>query len=173
MTQLSFASRKGSVRDTPYEVLDEDVLAAFRRPRVRLNGENVLVDKAAEHAHDVARLDTGNGGDRVGGEGFPQYRSVLEQLPLDGLEAVQPRGDQCVQALGNFEGVQRPVGAESAMLLDHEPAIEEHAHGLDGVEGDPGGALADARAQLRGETGNEPIEELTHRIRAQRVEVKR
>ena len=133
----------------------------------------ILVDKAAEHAHHVARLDTGNGGDRVRGEGFPQYRGVLEQLPLDGLEAVQPRGDQCVQALGNFEGVERAVGAESAILLNHEPAIEQHAHGLDGVEGDAGGTIADARAQLGGKAGNEPIEELTHRIRAQRVEVER
>ena len=40
VTQLAIASRQGAVRDTPYEVLDEDVLAAFRRPRVRLDGEN-------------------------------------------------------------------------------------------------------------------------------------
>ena len=100
---------------------------------------------------DVARLDAGDGGDRVGGEGFPEYRCVLEQLPLDGLEAVQPRGDQRVQALGNFEGVQRTVGAESAILLDHEPAVEQHAHGLDGVQRDPGGAIADARAELLGQ----------------------
>ena len=108
MTQLAIAPRERSVRDTAHQVLDEHVLTAFGRTRVRLNREQVLVDEAAEDARDRRGIDAGDGGDReCAVNDFPSTAASWSNWRSDGFEAVQPRGDQCVQALGNLEGVER------------------------------------------------------------------
>ena len=58
------------------------------------------------------------------------------------------------------------------VFLRHDRAgVEQHAHRLDRVEGDPLGALDDAGDRRLRESGHQPIQELRHFGRGQRLEV--
>ena len=63
--------------------------------------------------------------------------------------------------------------AVDAVLLDEEAAVEEHADRLDRVQRHAFGAREDALAQLVGQAGDEPVEELAHRLLGERRERER
>jgi len=76
--------------------------------------------------------------------------------------AVEASGDQRVKGLGHIEGLDRPGGAVHVSLPRQEPPVEKHAYGLDGVEGDAVGPVADRHPQLRRQAGDEPMQERIH-----------
>jgi hypothetical protein len=78
-----------------------------------------------------------------------------------------------VQRLGNLERVDRAGRPVLVAVALEEPAVEQHANGLDGVERDAFCAVADHAAELAGQTRNEPLEELVHRGRRERFEEQR
>jgi len=77
------------------------------------------------------------------------------------------------QRFRNIEPVERGYNAECLAFAFEHTAVEQHAHGLDRVEGDPVRALANLRAHLVGQSRHEPVEQRVHRVGLQRLEHER
>ena len=78
-----------------------------------------------------------------------------------------------MECLRDLEVLDAPGGVEAAVLLLQQPAVEEHANRLHGVQRDPFRTLEDPLPQLVRETRHEPAHELLHRRGRQRLEVQR
>ena len=166
-----FAARERLVRDVPDEVLEETVLAVLGRARVGLEREHLLADEPCEEGAEVSAPASAEGRQPSLGERLAEHGAVLEQPPLVRREAVEPRGDQGMQRLGDVERGDLARGPVDGAVLDEIAAVEEHAHGLDGVERHALGAGEDLLARLRGEAGDEAVEEVAHRLLRERIEV--
>jgi hypothetical protein len=55
-------------------------------------------------------------------------------------------------------------------VLLEQATVEEHAHGLYGIERNTLGGVEDLPAEIVREPGDEPVEELFHRRIGQRIE---
>ena len=78
-----------------------------------------------------------------------------------------------LQRLRDRERFDRPGRLVPVPRELQQPAVEQHPHGLDRVEGDPLCALDDPRPQLFREAGREAVEELLDLVRRERVEEER
>ena len=111
---------------------------------------------AREQRLELLGGSAGQRGQRADGERLAEHRSVLEQAPLLGRDAVQARGDQRVQRLGHLERLDLARGLVDGPLLGEQAAVEQHPHRLDRVQGDALGAREDLRAQPLGQARHEP-----------------
>ena len=74
---------------------------------------------------------------------------------------------------GTSKLLRSPVTSTSSPDLLEHAAIAQHAHRLDGVQRDPVGRVAEPSPDIVGEPGDEPDEELVHRVVAERLEGER
>ena len=143
-------SGKRLVRDVAHEILEEAVLAVLGRARVGLDAEHLLPHQRCEQrlGLDVGACERGQ---RNACERLAEHGGVLQQPPLLGREAVEPRRDQRVQRLGDLERLDRPRQPVRRSFLDEQAAVEQHAHRLDRVQRDALGTRKDPVADVRSE----------------------
>src|SRR6202011_1358505 len=145
MSQLAIAPRERAVGHASHKVLYEHVLTALRRPWIRLDSQQILVDQVGERRlNGVAGLCRDRTQSRSG-ERLAQHCRILEKLSLGRAETVQASGYECVEGLRNFEGLQGTLHTVRSVALDEQTPVEEHAHGFNRVQRNPRGTLADAR----------------------------
>ena len=87
-------------------------------------------------------------------KGPSEHRCVLEHASLLGRKAVEPCGDQRVEAGWHVEGLDRPRGRVAALVAPAAP-IDEHPDGLDRVERDALRLVEDLLATLDRKAGHE------------------
>ena len=95
---------------------------------------------------------------------LPSTAASWSSRRSSGVEPVEPRGDERVQRLGHVERLDLARRSVDVAVALEQPAVEQHAHRLDGVEGDALGPAEDLPAQLVGQAGDEPVEQLSHRL---------
>src|SRR5919205_3727444 len=78
-----------------------------------------------------------------------------------------------MKRLWDVERLDRAGRTVDISRLLEQAAVEQHAHRLDGVQRDPLRALEDVLAQLLGQSGNEPRQQIAHGLRSQRLQVER
>ena len=83
-------------------------------------------------------------------------------MPVRGIQAVEAGGDERVQRFGHREVGKLAGGAIGTLELLEALIVEEHSHGLDGVEGDALGASEDRGNGGLGQARNEAREQLAH-----------
>ena len=131
------------VRDPLHQGLQEPELSPLGRTLVRLDREELASDESLERFADRVLVAAGQRGERVRREGLAEDRGVLQQRPVLGRETVQPCLDQRVERFGHVEVLDRTRRFEPVPVSAKQPSIQEHPHGLDGIERDPFGAFAD------------------------------
>ena len=154
------------------DVLQERVLAALGRSRIGLDREDLLAEEAGEQGLELFIRQTGERLQPQLGEGLAEHGAVLDEPALVLGQAVEAGGDQGVQGLRHLERLDRPGGFVDVPLLHEEPSVEQHAHGLDRVQWHALGAGEDSLAQLVRQAGDETRQQLAHRLRRQRLQVK-
>ena len=167
---LLLLARERVVRDPLDEGLEKGVVATLGRARVGLERQQVLAHERCEDGLQRLLVHPGQGSQAGLREGLAEHGGVFDHPPLHLLEAVEPRGDQRVQGLRHLERLDLSVGHVDVALAAQQPAVEQHAHGLHGVEGHALGPLADAHAELLREARHEPVEQLVDRVVRERLE---
>ena len=117
----------------------------------------------------VAAVDDGKRLDR---ERVAQHGGVLEEGTLLGWEGIEARRDERLKGLGDLEGPELSGDRVGAVALDEDVAVDEHPHGLDGVERYPLGALEDLGGDVLGKALDEPTQQLAHGAAGQGLEMK-
>src|SRR5204863_10152131 len=118
----------------PEHRLDERVLTTFGRQAIGTDGEDFasyeLVD---DRAHDVGRQPA-DGHQCVEREAAAEDGSVGDHPPRVRVERVQPRGEQRLQRVRDEQLTD--VADEAIDTIDRldDVPVDEHAHGLDGVQ---------------------------------------
>ncbi len=85
-------------------------------------------------------------------ERLAEHRPVLDKPALLLRQAVEPGRDECVERLRHFERLHRPRWPVDVPFLHEQPTVEEHAHGLDGIQRDALGPVEDLVAKVVGQT---------------------
>ena len=173
MLRLAVAPRQRLVRDALHEVLEEPVLSALRRTRIGLDGQHLLADQRREEMLELRRGEPADCREGLLREGLAEDRRVLDRSSFPRRESVQTGGDEGLEGLRNVERVDGSGGSVHRSLLHEEPAVQQHANGLDRVQRDALGAVADPRPQLCREPGHEPLQQLVHGVLAERFERQR
>ena len=155
------------------QVLQEAVLAALRRARIGLEVEHLLADEGREQRIELGLRRSAERGECRPRERLAEHGSVLDHPALLCAEPVEPCCDQRVQRLGHLERLDRPRRPVDDPLLNEGTAVEQHSHGLHGVQRDPFGAFEDLPTHRLRETGDEPVEQVLHRGLGKRLEVDR
>ena len=78
----SLTSRQRLVGNVAHEVLEKAVLPMLGRAGVRLDGQDLLADKTAEHLLERSVVDTRDGGEPAPRERLPENRPILQHAPL-------------------------------------------------------------------------------------------
>ena len=170
MPRLAVAARERLVRDLAQKLLQEAVLPALGPARIRLERQHLLAHERTEDGLELVGAQPGERGDRALGERLAENADVLDELPLLGGEAVEPRGRECMERLRHLERLDlggRPV---DGAVLREEAAIEQHPDRLDGVQRHalrPGEHL---RLQVVGQAGDVALEEPAHLVVGERLE---
>ena len=170
---LAVALGERLVRDGSDEVLQEAVLPSLGRARVGLERHNLLADERGEQLVDRVAVHPGQRCQRLPAERLADDGRVLQQAPLGLGEAVETGRDERVQGLWDIQRADGPDRTVTRALTNEEPAVDQHAHGLDGIEGHAFGALEDLLAHLGRQPRHEPGDQLGHGCRRQRLEVDR
>jgi hypothetical protein len=97
-------------------------------------------------------------------------RCVLEEAPILGVQAVQPRRDQGPERVRDRQLSELARGQVAAFHGLQAPLAREHAHGLDDVQRDTVSARDDRLGCGVRQPGDEAREQLPHRDVGQRVE---
>src|SRR5919198_4669784 len=139
---------KRVVRDLLDEVLQESVLTALWRERIRRERDDLLPHQRGEHRLHVGFGETGDGRETPRGECSAEHCGLLDGSALVRGEAVEPRGDERMQGLWNLECLDLPLEPIRVAVAHEDAAIEQHADGLDCVEGNTLGPFEYPRAEL-------------------------
>ena len=166
-------ARQRLVRDVADEVLQEAVLAVLGRARVGLQAQHLLAHERGEQRLELLGREPRQRPQAVAGERLAEHGAVRKKPALVGGEAVQPRGDQCVQRLRHLELADLRDRTIHGAVLRDQAAVEEHSHRLDGIQRNAFGALEDLFPRPLGEARHETGEELLHRVLRKRLEVER
>jgi len=153
---LAFGERL--VGDVANEVLQEAVLTALGRARIGLHPEHFLAHQPGQQRLQLRLGRRRERGKRRQREGLAEHRSVLQQPPLLGQEAIQAGGDQRVQGLGHLERLDLARRRVHGSLLGEQTAIEQHPHRLDRIQRHPLRARQDLVAQPLGQARHQPLE---------------
>ncbi len=171
MLRLPLAQRQRLVGDPLDDVLEEGVLAALRRARIGLDGEDLLAQQARQQRLQLRLGETRQHRQPLLRERLPEHGAVLDETALGRAEGIEPRSDERVQRLGHFELVDGADGPEHVPLAGECPAVEQHPHGLDRVQRHALGVLQDPCPEVLGQPGHETREQALHRLRRERLEV--
>ena len=158
------------VGDLSDEILEEGVLAALRRHGVGAQGEDVLSDQRREQRLELGVPLPGHGCQPAHGECPAEDGCVLDEAALIRGEAVEPGRDQRLERLRHLQRLDLAGEAEGMTFADEEPAVEQHADGLDGVERDSLRPDEDAIPELCGKARDRPGQQRLHRLAAERLE---
>jgi len=146
----------------------------IRRPGVVLDREELLADERREDRVQPFVRQAAERGDRLARERLAEHGSVLEKGALPGRQAVEARGDQSLERLGHVE-LDDGAGELVAIAVGarEQTLVEQHPHGLDGVQRHALGPIADPHEQVAGETRHHPVQQLLDRHVRQSLEVER
>ena len=158
------------VGDLAGKRLDESVLAPLGAARVDLDLEELPADEPAKTVFEVRHLSAGDGGEGSKGKGLAEHRGVGDEVPVGGVEGIQAARDEGAQGLGDAEGAEVTDRLVSVFGSLQAAIREQHANGLDGVEGDAVRAVDDRPHRALGESRHEPGDELAHRRLRQRFQ---
>ena len=163
MTILAVLARQRPVCSRSQQPAEEVVLAAFGGQAVVVEAQHLLRDQAVKdrgHTLDRAIRQRRDPSRR---ERLPEHGGVLQHRALVRREAVEPRRGQRVQRLGHIQLADVAGHPIAASVLFQQPTVEQHPHGLYGVQRHTFGARQNSRRQLLGQPGHEPVEQLAHR----------
>jgi hypothetical protein len=102
------APRQRLVCDPLDERLEKPVLAALRRTRVGVDGEELLANERFQHRRKGFLVCLAKPCHAACGERLPQHGGMLDRLPLIGVEAVETCGDERMQCLGDVDRFDGP-----------------------------------------------------------------
>ncbi len=145
---FSLPLREAFVGDRTNEVLQEPVLTALGRARVELHRDDLFAHEAVQELVESVHIEADELGQRAAPEGLAENRRLLEQTPLIGREAVEARSNEGVKCVGDLEGRDRTDRLVTQALSHEQATVDEHAHGLDGIQGNPFRALKDLFTHL-------------------------
>jgi hypothetical protein len=77
------------------------------------------------------------------GERLAEDGGVLNQLSFGRRKAVEAGRNQRLERVRDLEWLDRPGGRIDVPVLHEQPAVEQHPHGLDRVQGNSLGAIED------------------------------
>ncbi len=140
------------------EVLQEAVVPAFRRARIRLDAQHLFAYEPGEQLLQLRLRSAGECRQRLPAERLAEHGPVLKQAALLGREPVQPGRDQCVQRLGHLERLDLPGWLVDRPLLGEQAAVEQHPHRLHRVEGNALRAGEDLLMQAFRQAWHEPFQ---------------
>lgn len=170
MTVLAVSTREGRIGGGSQQSLEKVVLAALCGARVVVEGEDLFGDQGVEHALDFLLRLVAQRGDPGRHKRLTVDRGVLEHSALCRGQAVESRRRERVQRLGDVELAHIAGQHIARPLLREQPAVQQHADGLDGIQRNPLGAADDASEEILGQPGHESLEGLPHRGVGQRFE---
>jgi hypothetical protein len=173
MALLAVLARQRLVGDPLQQILEEGVLAALGRAGIRLEGKDLLAHESRDDAVELLAGEARQRREPLAREALAENRRILDKLPLLRPEAVEARGRKRVQRLGNVEALHLPGERVALSLALEQPAVEEHPHGLDGVQRNALGSVEDLCAQAVRKAGSEPVEERHHGRARERLEGQR
>src|SRR5437899_1359060 len=171
MPRAALTLRERLERYMPDEVLKEAVLPVLGRAWVGLEREHLFLDERREQRIELILTKTRDRRRCPTRERLADDGRVLKQATLLGRQPVEACGDQPVQRLGNLERPDLAGDDVRRATFGEQPAIEQHAHRLDGVERHSLGARQDLVAQLRRQSRNKAREQLRHRALRERLEI--
>ena len=150
------------VRDVADEVLQEAVLAVLRRARVGLKRDDLLAHERMKQCVELRLAEPGECGERCARKRLSEHGSVLQQPALLRRQTVETGGDQRMQGFRHLECLDLADGSVDGAFLDERAAVEQHPHGLDGIERNTLRAGKDLIAQTLRQAGNEAAQQLIH-----------
>src|SRR5207244_2538840 len=98
------------------------------------------------------------------------HGAVLEHASLVRREPVEAGGDERMERLRHVELLDGSRRTVNGALLRQQAAVEQHAHGLDGVERHALGTGEDLASKRARQSGYETGEQLLHRLFGERLE---
>ena len=161
------------VGDSAHQILQEPVLAVLGGARVGLDRQHLLAHERRQHRVVERRIVVCERRERPLRERLAEHGAVLDDAALVGREPVQAGGDQRVQGLRHLQGVHGAGRPVDAPLLHQVAAVEQHAHGLDGVQRHALGAGQDLPREGIGQPRHEAVEQRPHRRLGQRLQIER
>ena len=125
----AFAPCEGAVGYLPDERLHEPILAALGRTLIGIELEQLAPNHPPEPTLQLVRFALAGGRQARQGEGLSENRGSLHQFAVDRVKAVEARGDQRSERLGDPQLPQlsdravRPVGGPQAAIGDRARTI--------------------------------------------------
>ena len=96
------------------------MLAPGRRPRIGLDGQDLLAHQGVEpRLESVGRLSRERG-ERFDGERLAEHGGVLQDRPVGGRQPVEPGRDEGMQGRRHLEGA-RPSGSSVRLVITTRP----------------------------------------------------
>ncbi len=173
MLGLALGLRQHLVRDRLDDVLQEGVLAAFRRAGIGLHRDDLLAEQRGEERLQLLGIAPAERRQSELVERLAEHGGVLDDAPLLCAEPVEPCRDKSLKRLGHLERLDHAGRPVDMPFLDEEAAVEQHPHGLDRVQRHPLGPGEDARPEILGQPGHEAGQQVAHRLLRERLEVER
>ena len=170
---LALPLRECLVGNMTDEVLQEPVLTALGRARIRLHAQHLLAHQPGQQRLELLYGCAGEGRERLPGEGLPEHRPVLEQAPLLLGEPVEAGCDQGMEGFRHLERLDLSRRRVDGPVLIEQAAVEQHPHRLHRIQRHPFSARQDLLAQTRRQAGHQPLQQLLHRALRERLQEER
>ena len=147
---LAVAARQRLVGDLPQHLLGESVVPPLRRPRIGGHLQDLAAQQLGEDRLDGRGRQAGHAGDGLGRKAAPQHGCAREHLANLRVEGIEPRRQQGVEAVGNFQLTDVTDDAVDAFDRPHHVAVDECPNALHGVEREcPGRARRSSNVPAR------------------------
>ncbi len=168
---LALLAGEHLVGDALDDVLDEGVLAALGRGRIRLDGEHFLPQQRRKERLEALGIESSERAQPLLRERLAEHRAVLHELALRGSQPVEAGGDERMERLRHLELLDRSGRPVNSTVTGQQTSVEQHANCLDGVERDALCPLENPHTEVVGQAGNEARQQLVHRCRRQWLEI--
>ena len=119
----------------------------------------------------TSRLDPAESGEPPLREGLPEHGAVLEEPALVGCQAVEAGRDQRVERLRHVERHDLARGGVDRASWTRTPRSSSIRTVSTAYSGTPSARSRICAAQAGRQAGDEPVEQLAHRLLRERVEV--
>ena len=145
-------------------------MATLGRARIGDEDEYLLPDECVEGSLELLDFEPRDSGEAAAREGLTEDGRGLDCKALRRRQAVEPGRDERVQRLRDVERRDLAARDECVAVARQQATVEQHPHGLDRVERNAVGALADLHTQLVAEPWREPAQELVQRVVVEWIE---
>ena len=170
---LAVAPRQRVVGDLAQHVLSEAVAAALGRQRLGVYGEHLAANQFSQLGPHRRLVPPGHRDQRLGRESGTQHRGVSDQPPHLRGQAIEPGGQQRVQAVRHGQLADVADQAVDALKgLDDVP-VDQRADRFHREQRDALGLARDLRPRHGRHAGHQRVHQLVHRRRIQRVQGQR